>query len=78
MYRSGLVDTLVTLANMKGLGRTPLLGDRRGFMPPQLKANKHDQISEKNTSLAGARTHKSIALVKGKNSKCTFLIMNTF
>jgi hypothetical protein len=22
---------------MKGLGRTPSLGDRRGFMPPQLK-----------------------------------------
>ena len=40
MYRSGLVNTLVTHANMKGLDRTPLLGDRRGFMPPQLKANK--------------------------------------
>jgi hypothetical protein len=25
---------------MKGLGRTPSLGDRRGFMPPQLKTNK--------------------------------------
>ena len=37
MYRSGLVDTLVTHANMKGLGLTPLFGDRRGFMPPQLK-----------------------------------------
>ena len=24
-------------ANMKGLGLTPLFGDRRGFMPPQLK-----------------------------------------
>ena len=24
----------------KGLGLTPLLGDRRGFMPPQLKTNK--------------------------------------
>ena len=31
---------LVTHANMKGLGRTPSLGDRRGFMPPQLKTNK--------------------------------------
>ena len=37
MYRSGLVDTLVTHANMKGLGLTPLFRDRRGFMPPQLK-----------------------------------------
>ena len=24
-------------ANMKGLGLTPSLGDRRGFLPPQLK-----------------------------------------
>ena len=40
MYRSGLVDTLVTHANMKGLVLTPLFKDRRGFMPPQLKTNK--------------------------------------
>ena len=45
MYISGLEDTLVTHANMKGLGRTPSLGDRRGFMPPQLKTNK--QIGQK-------------------------------
>ena len=25
---------------MKGLGRTPSLGDRRGFMPPQLKTKQ--------------------------------------
>ena len=37
MYRSGLVDTLVTHANMKGFGLTPLSGDQRGYMPPQLK-----------------------------------------
>ena len=30
-------DMLVTHANMKGLGLTPLFGDRGGFMPPQLK-----------------------------------------
>ena len=24
-----------------GFGITPLLGDRRGFMPPQLKTNKN-------------------------------------
>ena len=24
----------------KGFGRTPLIGDRHGFMPPQLKTNK--------------------------------------
>ena len=40
MYRSGLVDTFVTHAKMKGLGLIPLFGDRRGFMPPQLKT-KH-------------------------------------
>ena len=32
---------------------------------------------KKNTFLAGARTHKIITLVKGKNSKCTSLIKNT-
>ena len=31
VYRSGLVDTLVTHANMR---RTPLFRDCRGFMPP--------------------------------------------
>ena len=40
MYRLGLVDTLVTHANMKGLGLTPSFGDRRGFMPPQLKTKQ--------------------------------------
>ena len=29
---------------MKGLGLTPLFGDRRGFMPPQLKTNKNKTI----------------------------------
>ena len=29
---------------MKGLGRTPSLGDRRGFMPPQLKTNKNTSL----------------------------------
>ena len=37
MFRSGLVDTLVTHANIKGFGLTPLSGDRRGYMPPLLK-----------------------------------------
>ena len=37
MYRLGLVNTLDTHANMKGFGLTPLYGDRRGYMPPQLK-----------------------------------------
>ena len=42
MYRSGPVDTLVTNANMreKGFGLTPLLGDRRCFMPSQLKTKQ--------------------------------------
>ena len=40
MYRSGLVDTLVTHANTKGFGLTSLSGVRCGFMPPQLKTNK--------------------------------------
>ena len=37
MYRLGLVDTLVTHANVKGFGLTPLFGDRCGFMPPLFK-----------------------------------------
>ena len=32
-------NNFFTHANMKGLGLTPLFGDRRGFMPPQLKTN---------------------------------------
>ena len=39
MYRLGVVDTLVTHANMTGFGLTPLFGDRRGYRPPQLKKN---------------------------------------
>jgi hypothetical protein len=34
MYRLGLVDTLVTHANIKGFGLTPLFGDRRGYITP--------------------------------------------
>ena len=45
MYRLGLVDTLVTHANMKGLGLTPLFGDRRGFIPPQLKTKNTMRIN---------------------------------
>ena len=42
MYISGLVDTLVTHANMKGFGLTPLFGDGHGYMPPQLQTkNKY-------------------------------------
>ena len=29
---------------MKGLGQTPLLGDRRDFMPPQLKTKQYNPI----------------------------------
>ena len=42
------------------------------------KAHLRSDIRKKNISLAGARTHKSITLVEGKNSKCTSLIMNAF
>ena len=37
MYKSGLVDMLVTHANIEGFGLTPLSWDRRGYMPPLLK-----------------------------------------
>ena len=41
MFRSGLVNTLVTHANKEGFGLTPVSGDRRGYMPPLLKTKKH-------------------------------------
>ena len=44
MYSLGLVDTLVTHANMKGLGPTTLFGDCRGFMPPQLKTKQNKNL----------------------------------
>ena len=47
MYRSGLVDTSVSHANIKGLGltRLSLFGDPCGFMPPQLETNKNTYVS---------------------------------
>ena len=54
MYRSGLVNTLVTHANMRrGLA---LIGDRRGFMPPQLKTNKTN-IYAREESIQGQGHH---------------------
>ena len=40
MFRSGLVDTLVTHANIKEFEPTPLSGDHRGYMPPLLKTKQ--------------------------------------
>ena len=37
MYRSGLVDMLVTHTDIEGFGLTPLSGDCRDNMPPLLK-----------------------------------------
>ena len=31
----------VTILTLMGFGLTPLLGDRRGFMPPQLKTKQY-------------------------------------
>ena len=44
MCRLGLVHTLVTHTNMKGLGLTLLFRDRHGCMPPQLKTNKNNLV----------------------------------
>ena len=44
MFRSGLVDTLVTHANKEGFGLTPLSGDRHGYMPPLLKTKQNYTI----------------------------------
>ena len=40
MYRSVLVDTLVTHTNIEGFGLTPLSGDHHGYMPPLLKTKQ--------------------------------------
>ena len=45
MFRTGLVDTLVTHANIKGFGLTPLSGDRHGYMPSLLKTKHESYIS---------------------------------
>jgi hypothetical protein len=42
MFRLGLVNTLVTHANIKGFGLTPLSGERRGYMPPLLKTKNNN------------------------------------
>ena len=44
MFRLGLVDTLVTHANIKGIALTPLSGDRRGYTPPLLKTKTKARI----------------------------------
>ena len=41
LERSCSAQPLGQTIKWAGLGRTPSLGDRRGFMPPQLKTNKH-------------------------------------
>ena len=44
MFKSGLVDTLVTHANIKGFGLTPLSGDCRGYMSPLLKTKQRTNM----------------------------------
>ena len=44
MYRSGLLDTLVTHTNIEGFGLTPLSGDRHGYMPPLLKTKQKQNL----------------------------------
>ena len=38
---------LVTHANIKGFGLTPLSEDRRGYMPPLLKTKKQRRLPQK-------------------------------
>ena len=44
MFRSGLVNTLVTHANKEGFGLTPLSRDHPGYKPPLLKNKKQSDI----------------------------------
>ena len=81
MYRSGLFNTLVTHATMNGLGLTPLFGDRRGYMPPQLKTNKNDFENKKRifliaffqSNVGGMKTTFHLT-VYGRKDKKTFRI----
>ena len=57
MYRSGLVDTLVTHANTKGFGLTSLSGVRHDFMLPQLKTKQIFIASATPASHLPKRTH---------------------
>ena len=45
MFRLGLVDMLVTHANIKWFGLTPLSGDRHGYMTPLLKTKTRRYFS---------------------------------
>ena len=49
MFRSGLVDMLVTHANKEGFGLTPLSREPCGYMPPLLKTKTLDYILEPKT-----------------------------
>ena len=81
MYRSGLVDMLVTHTNIEGFGLTPLSGDRRGYMPPLLKT-KQDFLSlktkpcrkisvAKGSELESYCSHQYFTLSKTKSLKTT-------
>ena len=59
--------TFRTHANMKGLGLTPLFGDRRGFMPPQVKTTNKLISDLKSFSLKWQFMSTSI---RKKEAKC--------
>ena len=74
MYRSGLVDTLVTHANTKGFGLTSLSGVRRGFMPPQLKTKQKHFEKDKFGNIEAIRLINKVLDVfdayRNNNSSC--------
>ena len=46
----------IRLKVMKGFGLTPLFGDRRGYMPPQLKTKQNQNSLEEFRTLCTAST----------------------
>jgi hypothetical protein len=78
MCRSGLVNMLVTHANMKGFGLTHLFGDRCGYMHPQVK-NKTKagfQMISNFVSLKGILDHEILKFCVDDPKNCTNFIVN--
>ena len=67
MYRSGLVDTLVTHANTKGFGLTSLSGVSHA-MPPQFKKKMNStQLQSKNYLITSTFLTKTCILMALKD-----------
>ena len=67
MYSSGLVNTLVTHANIEGFGLTPLSGGRRGYMPPLLKTKTEFTKTRAFPTKSGQNITTSVGFTKTRS-----------